>query len=142
MIELTFQTDDGPILIQFSTPTATPKYGLPWSVEVRTNGRPQTIAGEDPMQALEFAARFAASYLSGREGLDPLVDERPLKEAPDILAQGFREGLLAVLEARGIPCPDAARTHIAACADPAVLQRFLERAKTAATVDEIFADVP
>ena len=142
MIELTFRTDDGPMVIQLSTPVATSGADRPWAIEVRLNGRPSTIVGEDPLEALELAARFAASYLSGREGLDPPVTDLPLTKAPDLLAQGFREGLLALFDVRGIPCLDAARVRIAACADPAMLQLFLAHAKTAASVDEVFAAVP
>lgn len=141
MIELTFRTDDGPMVIQLSTPVATPGANRPWAIEVLLNGRPSIIIGEDPLQALELAARFAVSYLSGREGLDPPVNDLPLTNAPDLLAQGFREGLLALFDVRGIPCPDAARVRIAACADPAMLQRFLAHAKTAASVDEVLAAV-
>jgi hypothetical protein len=139
MIELKFSTSDGPIVVEFNTPVATPEANRPWAIEVRLNGRPSTIVGEDPLEALELAARFAASYLSGREGLDPAVNDLPLKEANDLLAQGFREGILALLEVRGIPCPDAASAHIAACTEPATLQLFLARAKTAASIDEILA---
>src|SRR5262245_10912438 len=74
MIELTFNTTDGPMVIQFSTPVATPEAIRPWTMEVRSNGRAQKIYGEDPLEALELAARFAASYLSGREGLDPPIN--------------------------------------------------------------------
>ena len=142
MIELPFRTADGPMVIQLGTPEATPEAVRPWTIEVRTNGRSQKIYGEDPLQALELAARFAAAYLSGREGLDPPVNDLPLQQAPDILAQGFREGLLALLDVRGIPCSEEARERIAACADPAMLQRFLARAKTAASLDEVFAVAP
>lgn len=141
MIELTFQTADGPIVIQFTTPVATPGANRPWAIAVHLDGRPSKIVGEDPLEALALGALFASSYLSGREGLDPPVNDLPWKETPDILAQGFREGLLAVLHVRGILCSDAARTRIAACADPAVLQVCLARAKTAANVDEVLADV-
>ena len=44
---------------------------------------PSPIVGEDPLEALELAARFAASYLGGREGLDPPVNDLPSKEAHD-----------------------------------------------------------
>jgi hypothetical protein len=142
MIEFTFHTADGPMVICFSTPVVTPEAKWPWAIEVRTNGRPQTLVGSDPLEALEVATRFAASYLSGREGLDPPVNALPMQKAPDLLAQGFREGLLAVLDVRGIPCPDAAHARIAACADADMLQLFLARAKTAASIDEVFAVVP
>jgi len=142
MIELTFRTDDGPILIQLCAPVATPGAKSAWAAEARTNGQPQTMVGEDPLEALEFAARYASSYLSGRGGLEPSVNDLPLFEGLDLLVQGYCEGVLAVLDVRGIPCPDEARARIAACADPVVLQRLLACAKTAATVDEVLAALP
>lgn len=142
MIELTFRAADGPIVIQFNTPVATPGADRPWAVKVGLDGRPSPIVGEDPLEALALAALFAASYLSGREGLDPPLNDLPWERAPDLLAQGFREGILAVLDVRGIACSDEARERIAACAAPAVLQRFLVRAKSAASIDEVFAAIP
>jgi hypothetical protein len=62
-----------------------------------------------------------------------------LNPSAEALADGLRQGLLAVLEARGIPCPEDASTRIAACADPEVLQRILARAKTASGISEVFA---
>jgi hypothetical protein len=73
LIELTFQTDDGPMVIQIGAPVATPESLEPWSVVVHTNGRPQTVIGQDPLQALASAVHFASHYLSGRDGLDPPV---------------------------------------------------------------------
>ena len=101
MIELTFRTADGPMVIQFSSPVPTPGGNRPWAIEVRLHGRPSTIVGEDPLEALALGALFAASYLGGREGLEPALNELPWKQTPDLLAQGFREGLLAVLDVRG-----------------------------------------
>ncbi len=85
MIELTFQTADGPRVIQFDTPTATPEADRPWAIEVRLDARPTIIVGEDPLEALELAARFVASYLRGREGLDPPLNQ-PLPYEPKPLA--------------------------------------------------------
>jgi hypothetical protein len=73
MIELTFNSVDGPISIQLNAPVSTPEDKWPWAVEVRTNGRSQILVGEDPIEALEMAVQFTAAYLSGREGLDPFV---------------------------------------------------------------------
>lgn len=73
MIELRFHTADGPILIQLCAPVPTPESKWPWAVEVRTNGRPQTLVGEDPLEALETALHFVAAYLGGRDGLDPVL---------------------------------------------------------------------
>lgn len=53
--------------------------------------------------------------------------------------QGLREGLLAILDVRGIACPDEARARIESCAEPATLRRWLFRSKTAGGVDEVFS---
>jgi Uma2 family endonuclease len=61
----------------------------------------------------------------------------------DQALQGLREGLLAILEVRGISCSDEARARIDACAEPSTLRRWLSRAKTVGRVDEIFSpDTP
>ena len=73
MIELKFRTAEGPIVIQFETPLATPAAVRPWTAVVRINGRPSNIYGEDPVEALELATRFVESYLHDTEGLDPPV---------------------------------------------------------------------
>jgi Uma2 family endonuclease len=51
---------------------------------------------------------------------------------------GLREGVLAVLDARGIACPDDARERLMSCDDPSVLQRWLARAKSAGSAAEAF----
>jgi Uma2 family endonuclease len=56
--------------------------------------------------------------------------------------QGLREGLLAILDVRGISCSDEAQARIESCAEPATLRRWLSRAKTAGLVDEIFTPDP
>ena len=57
------------------------------------------------------------------------------------LAQGLREGLaqglLQLLAARGVEVPDAIRTQILACTDPAVLHRWIQRAASAATAAQV-----
>jgi len=64
--------------------------------------------------------------------------EQAQARADQALAGGLREGLLAVLDVRGIPCPDEARARLEACAEPAVLRHLLARAATAVRVDEVF----
>ncbi|MFS8070670.1 MAG: Uma2 family endonuclease, partial [Byssovorax sp.] len=49
---------------------------------------------------------------------------------------GLREGVLAVLHARGIACPDDARARLRACDDPSTLQRWLSRATSAGSAAE------
>jgi Uma2 family endonuclease len=53
--------------------------------------------------------------------------------------QALRESVLAVLQARGLPVDDAARSALAAVDDPVALRRHLTRAATASTADEVFA---
>lgn len=54
--------------------------------------------------------------------------------------EGLREGLLAILDVRGIPCPDEVRARVESCAEPSTLRRWLVRAKAASRVDEVFSD--
>jgi hypothetical protein len=52
-------------------------------------------------------------------------------------ATGRAHALLAVLRARGISVPEAAREHILGQKDPERLERWIERAVVAASVDEV-----
>jgi len=52
---------------------------------------------------------------------------------------GLREGIVTLLEARGVPCSDEHRTHLFSCTDTATLQRWLLRATTAGTAEEVFS---
>ncbi|MFF3783410.1 hypothetical protein [Streptomyces sp. NPDC001933] len=52
--------------------------------------------------------------------------------------EGRVEGLLLVLEARGIALADEARERITSCDDPQLLRQWLNRAATAATIEEVF----
>jgi hypothetical protein len=142
MIELTFRSDDGPVVVQVCAPVATPEGDWPWTVEVRLDGRPSTVVAWDLLGVLDGALYLLSGYLVGREGLDPPVVALPLKEPPGGVAQALREGLLAVLDVRGIACPEAAREQVAACDSPTLLRRLLARAKTAASVEEVFAVEP
>ncbi len=77
MIELTFQTAEGPIVIQVCNPVATPgpDAPAPWTLQVITNGRAQTVYGVDPVHLFESAAAWMGTYLYGREGLDPPIEK-------------------------------------------------------------------
>jgi Uma2 family endonuclease len=65
--------------------------------------------------------------------------EQAQAQADQALAAGLREGLLAILDARGIPCPDEARARVESCAEPSTLRRWLLRAKTAGRVEQVFS---
>ena len=58
----------------------------------------------------------------------------------ELATAGLREGVLAVLDARGIACPDDARERLMSCDDPAVLQRWLARAKSVGSAAEVFEE--
>ena len=51
--------------------------------------------------------------------------------------KGEARALLAVLRARGISVPEAARERILGQKDPERLERWVERAAVAASVDEV-----
>lgn len=97
-----------------------------------------------------MAELFGSDDLIGRltgmvEALEAKADEAAAKadEAAATVDQalaGLRTGILAVLETRGIPCPDDARALVASCQDPVTLQRWLLRALTASTAAEALAD--
>ena len=55
-------------------------------------------------------------------------------------ALGKAEALLTFLTARQLPVDAATRARIEVCTDPLVLDRWIARAATAATLDEVFAD--
>ncbi|KKZ72036.1 hypothetical protein VO63_20705 [Streptomyces showdoensis] len=55
-------------------------------------------------------------------------------------AQAHAEAILIILEQRGLTISDDARQRITGCDDPEVLRRWVARAVTVSSVDEIFAD--
>jgi hypothetical protein len=54
--------------------------------------------------------------------------------------QSLTEDILVVLEARGIDVSDEVRERVTACDDPDVLRRWLIRAATVPSAEEIFED--
>jgi Uma2 family endonuclease len=54
----------------------------------------------------------------------------------DQMAAALRSTLIALLEARGIPCPEEDRARVAACDDAATLQRWILRAAIASSAAE------
>jgi Uma2 family endonuclease len=97
-----------------------------------------------------MAELFGSADLIGR--LTGMVEELQAKaeRAEELQAQaeraeadavaGLREAVLAVLDARGIACPDDARARLLACDDLPTLQSWLRRAKTAGAAAEAFAE--
>jgi hypothetical protein len=54
------------------------------------------------------------------------------------LAEGQRQALLTLLGARGFTVPEEVRARVLACADPADLTRWIARAATATTLQDVF----
>lgn len=75
------------------------------------------------------------SDLEAKAELAEAEAERAKARAEQAIA-GLREGVLAVLHARGIACPDEARARLRACEDPSTLQRWLSRATSAGSAAE------
>jgi len=89
---------------------------------------------EAMMKGYEYQSDFAKKYVAqGRaEGRDEGRDEgRTETRASDVLT---------VFRVRGIAVPDAARERILAQKDPSLLERWLEKAIVAASVDEVLAE--
>jgi hypothetical protein len=57
-------------------------------------------------------------------------------------SDGLRDGLLAVIESRGLVLSDAQLATIRACTDPELFQRWLRRAATATGADAILEPEP
>lgn len=57
-------------------------------------------------------------------------------------SEGQAEALLLILGARGIGISDATRERVTSCGDPDVLRRWLIRAASVTTSDEIFDEAP
>ena len=55
---------------------------------------------------------------------------------------GTRANVVALLEARGIACPDDARAQLSSCDDLPTLQRWLMRATTAGSAAAVFQGEP
>jgi predicted transposase/invertase (TIGR01784 family) len=94
--------------------------------------------------ALELAneATFSQAELDAyRKVMDEIQQAREYGDAKE--AEGFAKGkaaaVLAVLSARGVSVSNEIRSRIEACVDVAMLDRWISRAATAASSEEVFA---
>ncbi|MFI8088366.1 hypothetical protein ACIF9R_08600 [Streptomyces sp. NPDC086080] len=80
---------------------------------------------------------FYKSYL-----VEEIREEARAEARTEALAEGetrrAAEDVLAVLAERGLDVPEAARERITSCDDPQTLSRWLRRAVTAPTAEEVF----
>jgi hypothetical protein len=88
MIELTFKVteDDGgqrDLIVRIHEPVRSPpERTSPWAVPVDFDGRRNLVTGEDPLDALESAARHAAILLRTiyGDGLEPFLEPRKIDD--------------------------------------------------------------
>jgi Uma2 family endonuclease len=100
---------------------------LPETIDLlaRLNGMVTDLeakADEAETKAAEAAANAQAQAAQAAQALEAL-----------------RQGIAALLGARNIPCTDEIRARLASCNDAATLQRWLLRAVSAATAEEVFS---
>jgi Uma2 family endonuclease len=84
---------------------------------------------EDLEAKAEDAQAERESAQAERESAQARVDEA---------LAGLRDGVLAVLSARGVGCTDEERARVLACSDAATLHGWLLRAATASASSEVF----
>ncbi|WP_327259168.1 MULTISPECIES: hypothetical protein [unclassified Streptomyces] len=104
---------------------------------------PETIA--DPIVELiaqGLGNRPAAQQWRNLVAVDLSFYKSPLSEEirDEGRAQGRAEGLLLILDVRGIAITDETREKITGCDDPQLLHQWLNRATTAASAEEIFTE--
>lgn len=85
------------------------------------------------LKGYEYQSDFAKRYFS--QGPQEGRAER-LQEGR---AEGLHDALLRVLAARGVPVDGALAARIRACHDIATLERWLERALTVTSAEDLFA---
>lgn len=111
------------------------------------------LASVETQHAVLYAELvFAALPAAARAHLEALMSththEYLSEYAQKFVAQGQARGeargkagaVLAVLDARGIAVPNAARTRIGECDDPHQLDVWIRRAATADSVEDLFGD--
>jgi hypothetical protein len=81
-----------------------------------------------------------AFIVDTQDGFEELREEGRREGHGEGLAEGEARALLTALRVRGIAVPDAARERILAVKDPDRLERWLERAIVASSLDEVIDD--
>ena len=87
----------------------------------------------------EYQSDFARKYVAqGRaEGIAQGKAEGEAKGKAEGEAKGEAQALLTILTVRGLPVTEAQRQRILSCADLAQLDRYLRRAVSAASTEEV-----
>ncbi|MFH8785102.1 hypothetical protein [Streptomyces roseoverticillatus] len=93
--------------------------------------------GETPARETWRNLMTIRTYFPGR---GTLIEETLLKGEAKGRAAASSAMVLRVLDHREIFMPEAARERITSCTDLDVLERWMDRALTASTIDEVFAE--
>lgn len=101
--------------------------------------------GQDsPLPDILFRSASKETRLMFTTIRDQLLTEGRVQGKTEGLTEGRAEGLAhalaRLLDTRGLTPDGGLRTHIADCKDPALLQRWFDRALTATTLTEVFDD--
>ena len=99
----------------------------------------ELVARSDQMAAeLAEATTRADEAATRADDANTRADEAATRAGQAM--EALRGTLLALMDARGIPCPEDMRARVATCTDPATLQRWILGATTATTAAQALSD--
>jgi HEPN domain-containing protein len=93
--------------------------------------------GEDLLSNLPAPPSEAKDFARWAQGLVELSEQRVREGRREGEAKGRAADILLVLKTRGVAVPPEIEQRIAACTDPSMLSRWLERAVTAESAAEV-----
>ena len=107
--------------------------------EMRLAHRGEELAApgilQNPVPVEALYDREAAHEVTFRN----LLQRQGYRDLDDVQAKALRDAVFAVLNARGLRVDDTIRTTLEDCRDPETLQRWLTRAATAESSDEVLS---
>ncbi|WP_432930529.1 hypothetical protein ACQPZZ_08600 [Microbispora sp. CA-135349] len=104
-------------------------------------GQIPTVAGERLKELLMTASADYEKVIGDRyfsEWVNKGLEQGREQGREEGRAEGEIEAILAVLDARGLDIPSEARERISRCSDLHILGKWIRRAATATSVDDIF----
>lgn len=87
-----------------------------------------------------IGARYFSEWVNKglEQGLEQGLEKGLEKGLEQGRAEGEIEAILTVLDARGLDIPSEARERISRCSDLHLLEKWIRRAVTVTSVDELF----
>ncbi|WP_259400912.1 hypothetical protein [Microbispora sp. H13382] len=101
-------------------------------------GRIPAVAGERLKELLMTASADYEKVIGDRY-FSEWVNKGLEQGRQEGRAEGEIEAILAVLDARGLDIPSEARERISRCSDLHLLEKWIRRAATAKSVDDLFS---